>query len=101
VHGETDLNLDHHRNCPKNCVNPEHLRPVTQKQNVENRPGLAANNTSGVTGVYWHRNRWMAEVKHNGSKHYVGRFTDIAEAEAAVIAKRNELFTHNDIDRGR
>jgi hypothetical protein len=30
---------------------------------------------------------------------HVGLFLTIAEAEAAVIAKRNELFTHNDMDR--
>lgn len=32
---------------------------------------------------------------------HVGYFTVKAEAEAAVIAKRNELFTHNDADRDR
>jgi len=29
----------------------------------------------------------------------VGCFSDLGDAEAAAIAKRNELFSHNDIDR--
>jgi len=29
----------------------------------------------------------------------VGRFRDLGEAEKAVVARRNELFTHNDADR--
>jgi len=38
-------------------------------------------------------------VKHFGKIHYVGTFDSVAEAEIAVVAKRNELFTHNDADR--
>lgn len=37
----------------------------------------------------------MARVKHNGVLYSAGQYDTIAEAEAAVIAKRNELFTHN------
>lgn len=91
--------LDHRHTCPKNCVNPEHLRLATKKQNAENLAQLPANNTSGVRGVRWDRGRWKAEVGHHGATIYVGRFQTLEEAEAAVIAKRNELFTHNDLDR--
>lgn len=93
--------IDHDYRCPKNCVNPDHLRLATPKQNGENRAGLDAHNTSGVRGVSWdkHRMKWQAYVHHNGKRIGVGRFTDLREAEAAVIAKRNELFTHNDADR--
>jgi hypothetical protein len=38
-------------------------------------------------------------VGHQNGCIFVGYFLDLAEAEAAVIAKRNELFTHNDRDR--
>lgn len=83
------------------CVNPTHLRSVTNKQNCENRAGLASNNTSGVRGVSWKKKekRWMAYVHHNSKRIHVGYFTNLADAEAAVVAKRNELFTHNDLDR--
>jgi hypothetical protein len=81
------------------CVNPNHLRPVSQKQNCEHRLGAQANSQSGVRGVSRVGNRWKAAVKHNGQTLYIGLFADIADAEAAAIARRNELFTHNDTDR--
>jgi hypothetical protein len=51
---------------------------------------------SDVRGVYPSRGRWRAQVVHNGKVFRVGTFGTIAEAEAAVIAKRNELYGHND-----
>lgn len=85
----------------RSCVNPGHLRPVTHKQNGENRAGLQSNNKSGVQGVQWRERtrRWKATVRHNDRVYYVGSFEDLEDAAAAVVAKRNELFTHNDLDR--
>lgn len=94
------LYLDHRATCPKVCVNPAHLRPVTPKQNSENRAGAQRNSQSGVRGVSPGRGgRWQANVKHRGKSVYVGEFPTIEAAEAAVIAKRNELFSHNGMDR--
>ena len=97
----TGMEIDHMCHN-KSCVNPSHLRLATHKQNRENLTGAQKNNTtSGIRGVYWKasRNRWAAMVMHSKKRYHVGHFTDIREAEAAVIAKRNELFTHNDLDR--
>ena len=88
-----------HRCHNRRCVNPAHLRTTTHKQNQENRVGARGDSATGVRGVYANRGRWVAEVRHHGHKVYLGRFSTIAEAEAAATAKRNELFTHNDIDR--
>jgi hypothetical protein len=54
-----------------------------------------------VRGVYWNKRkkRWHAQISHNDETIYVGSFGDLQEADAAVTAKRNELFTHNDADR--
>lgn len=93
------MEIDHRATCPKHCVRPEHLRLGTRKQNGENRAGAQANSRSGVRGVSWNKCSWVAQVKHNGAYVYVGRFPTVAEARDAVIAKRNELFTHNDQDR--
>ena len=99
-HGEFLRGIDH-RCHNRLCVNPGHLRHLTNKQNIENRGGLNRNNTSGVRGVTWdkRRNRWMAKVMHNRRCYHVGYFSTLEEAQVAVVAKRNELFTHNDADR--
>lgn len=82
------------------CVNPGHLRLATIKQNQEHLKGARIHSKTGVRGVRAHRpGRWTAEVRHNGQRHYVGIFDSIEKADAAVKAKRIELFTHNDLDR--
>lgn len=85
------------------CVNPDHLRPTSPKQNQENRRGPNASSTSGVLGVSWlpKRRRWLARVQHAGRRVYAGQFMNRSEAEAAATAKRIELYTHNDHDRMR
>lgn len=96
-----DIRVDHALRCNVLCVNPDHLRPVTQKQNLENQGGAQTNSRSGVRGVYWHKGqgKWAAKVKHDQRNIHVGSFDTIEEADAAVRAKRLELFTHNDADR--
>lgn len=90
-----------HRCHNRGCVNPNHLRVVTPKQNNENRAGANPNSKSGVRGVYWRKDckRWQVVIHAGPKQHHVGYFLDLAEAEAAAIAKRNELFTHNLTDR--
>lgn len=99
---ESGLQLDHKHTCPKKCVNPDHLRPVTNKQNHENLAGAQWNNfTSGVRGVSWDKSRglWEAYATHNGRRVHAGRFVELEDAASAAAAKRNELYTHNDVDR--
>jgi len=83
------------------CVNPAHLRLVTNKQNNEHMAGVQSNNSSGYTGVYWRKelSKWSAQVVHNGKNHRIGLFRNLEDAAEAVKAKRLELFTHNDLDR--
>lgn len=90
-----------HRCHNRACVNPEHLRPVTRKQNMENLSGTRSDSRIGIRGVTWiERNqKWRARCGHNGKDIHVGMFTSASEAEEAIIAKRNELYTHNDLDR--
>ena len=93
------LHLDHICHT-KACVRPDHMRLVTHKQNHEHLTGAHVDSKSGVRGVYWSKatNKWAAKVVHY-KPHYLGVFEDIKDAEAAAIAKRNELFTHNNLDR--
>lgn len=94
------LQLDHRVECPTRCVRPDHLRLATQKQNNENRR-RETKTRSGVRGVTWHTRdeKWQANVRHNDHLYFLGYHDTIDSAEAAVVAKRLELFTHNDIDR--
>jgi len=81
------------------CCNPAHLRRVTQKQNGEHRKGPPKNNTSGAMGVTLFRGQWRVRVVHHGRSHFGGLFDSFDEAKVAVVALRNQLFTHNDHDR--
>lgn len=87
----------------KDCVEPLHLRPVTNKQNAENRKGLNANNSSGHPNVYRDNktNRWFVKVQHHGKQHYGGYFAieDVDKAGEAAVELKNTLFSHNDRDR--
>lgn len=102
ANGEFDpaLYIDHRCHNPS-CVNPDHLRVATPKQNQEHKLAARSDSGSGIRGVdkYKRTGRWRAAVRHNGRTHHVGYFATAEAAEAAVIAKRNELFTHNDADR--
>ena len=95
------LEIDHTCHNPA-CVRPAHLRLATTKQNAENRAGARSDSKSGVRGVHWYaaRQKWLAYVGHNGRIFHLGSFATIEEAGAVARAKRMELFTHNDADRG-
>jgi hypothetical protein len=81
------------------CVNPSHLRLATVKQNNENLPGARSTSRSGIRGVYHRSGRWYAYVVHAGKRVNLGGFNNPKDAEAAAVAKRKELFTHNTLDR--
>lgn len=93
------LQVDH-RCFHRNCVRPDHLRLVTNAQNGQNRRGAYSNSDTGVRGVSWHKRRrkYLAHVTLSGKLHHVGYYDTLEAAEAAVIAKRRELFTHDDYE---
>lgn len=66
---------------------PSNLRVATQAQNVQNA-GLSANNTSGQTGVSFHkaRGKWRARIRVGGREKHLGLFVEKADA----ITKRRE-----------
>lgn len=92
--------IDHICHNP-GCVNPTHLRLATRKQNIEHHSGPKKNCKSGVRGVQLHKasGKWRPRVLHEGVIYNLGLYTDLAEAERVVIAKRNELHSRNDADR--
>lgn len=85
------MQLDHLCHV-KNCVNPAHLRPVTQKQNRENLIGAYRNSSTGERGIFERRGRYRVAVRHNGILHHYGTYDTIEEARAVAQAKRAELY---------
>lgn len=83
------------------CVNPEHLRLATSKQNAENKPIPNPSSTTNVKGVWWRSDRqcYIAQVNHNGVRVLRKAFRNLEDAERAVIEARRKYFTHNDYDR--
>lgn len=76
------------------CVNTDHLRIVTQGQNLQNRAGPMPGSKSGVRNVSWasREKRWVAKIKVNGKHYLAGYFTTIAEADVAATELRREMM---------
>lgn len=91
------MHIDH-RCHHRNCVRPEHLRLATNAQNHQNRRGANSNNATGIRGVSWDKRarKYQAQVGLSGKMYHAGYYDTMEEAEAAAIAKRRELFTHDD-----
>lgn len=87
-----------HRCHQRNCVRPEHLRLVTNAQNQQNLRGATRASTTGIRGVRWRKDRrkYQVQVRLNGKAYFAGYYDTLEEAEMAAIAKRKELFTHDD-----
>lgn len=79
------------------CINWQHLRLATNKQNQENRE-VTSYGVSGLRGVVYlkHLDRYRAQVRHNGKLHTFGSYQTPEEAAAVVATKRAELFTHSE-----
>ena len=71
--------------------NITNLRVVTNKENLKNQ-GKYKNNTSGVTGVCWHKrnSKWIVKV----SRKHIGSFDDLELAGLAAKEAREKQGYH-------
>lgn len=102
ANGEPPKGVDLDHTCRNRiCVNPSHLRIASRKQNMENRSGPQSGNSSGSLGVSWDRgrNKWKAQMAHDGVKYFLGRFDSIEEAAKVAREARLAHYTHNELDR--
>ena len=69
------------------------LRLATHSDNGKNR-NLNKNNTSGVTGVIWgkQRGRWRAQIKLNGKFKFLGHYSNIQDAIQARKEGEKKYF---------
>lgn len=95
VHGylpELPLMLDHiDRNKTNNAIS--NLRVVNSSENVRN-VGLQTNNTSGHTGVHFHKrsSKWEACIRIKGIRKYLGGYKNKKDA---IAAKKQAEIKYN------
>lgn len=88
-HGEYPEQIDHiNRDGLDNRI--ENLRLATASQNMMNRKRFK-NNSSGVTGVSWHKKseRWFVYINANKKRKNIGYFDDLELAELVAIEARD------------
>lgn len=91
-----DKQIDHYNHDTLDNRRDHNLRIVTGSQNKQNMIGAYINSKSNIRGVSWHKQRekWKAQIQLNGKSKYLGIFTDIEEAEKAVIAARKKFMPY-------
>ena len=62
----------------------DNLRKVSTQDNLKNK-SLYVSNTSGYAGVFKRGNRYMAQLKRNKKRYYLGSFASALEAHQAII----------------
>ena len=83
------LVLDHICHTPS-CVNPVHLRAVTQTVNIQNRKGATKKNKIKLLNITLVADGYLrVQVVRNKKTYYLGRFKNLEEA----IKVRNEFLT--------
>lgn len=95
THGELPVAKIDHVNRVTSDNRIDNLRLVNNKQNRENI-GIAKNNTSGNTGIYWlpKQNKWQAKIGHNKKRIYLGNFDQKTDAITAMKQAEKQFFTH-------
>lgn len=74
------------------------LREISRSCNIKNT-GNWKTNTSGIKGVYLHKqsNKWIAQIKINYKKKYLGIYKDFDDAVCARLAAE-QCFGWSDCD---
>lgn len=82
-----------HINKDRSDNRKQNLRCCCRSENARNR-GLYSTNTSGVTGVFYDRERgkWVASITYDHKRKLLGRFTSKDDAIKARLDKEAELF---------
>lgn len=92
VHGKWPSAQIDHINGAKSDNRPANLREASASQNQWNK-GVRKDSASRSKGVYFDadRDKWVAEIRSNGRKRFLGRFADQSDAIAAYARASAEL----------
>lgn len=71
----------------------QNLRVCTQQENLCNKHFMS-NNTSGLIGIPWDKNRrrWAPEIQYKNKRAHLGRYKDIKEAQFVKCIAEKILF---------
>lgn len=96
VYGREPKNYIDHINHVKSDNRLVNLRDVTNQDNQRNQL-KSARNTSGITGVYWHKlnKKWSARIQINNKDKHLGLFADKFEAICARKSANNKYGFHS------
>lgn len=85
--------VDHKENERKYDNRKSNLRECTLQENNMHRK-KAKNNTSGVTGVYWHSciNKWSAFIYYKGKRIDLGSYTDFEQAKKKRLDAEKKYY---------
>ena len=83
---------DHINGDTRDCRR-ENLRPANASENAQNR-GLRSDNTSGYTGVSWHKKlqKWQASIMVYGKRIYLGVFSNKSDAIETRLKAEKKYF---------
>lgn len=87
----------------RSCVNPAHLRVITQSKNTQNLLGSRADSSTGIRGVQWRGDykKYRAYARLNGGRVHIGHFDTAKEAERAAVVWRRENMPYSIKDQLR
>ena len=85
--GEFDIDHDDRNKHNNSFIN---LRKATKSENISNS-GLRKDNKLGIKGVQQQGNRYVARIRKNGKRHYLGSYKTPEEAQEAYKAAALEL----------
>lgn len=88
-----DMFVDHVNTHKRNDNRKENLRICTLQENNMHRK-RAKNNTSGITGVYWHSyiDKWTAFIYFNGKRIELGNYDDFESAKRKRLEAEKKYY---------
>lgn len=94
VHGDWPKHQIDHINGVRADNRIANLREATNAENNQNL-AIRPHNTSGFMGACWdsERRKWLAQIRADGKRKYLGRFDTPEVAHAAYLSAKSELHT--------
>lgn len=90
--GDSELEVDH-ININRYDNRKTNLRICSSGDNLKNK-SLYSSNTSGITGVHWHKllGKWRAQINCDKNKIIIGKYTNKEDAIKARLQAEKEYF---------